>query len=237
MEDLKKIFNDRAYQLTDHDPWRYGDDLALKADMVELEWVKANMNKGAFLDAACGTGRHCIELAKRYPDTQFDAFDFATNNITIFNKKVTEEGITTIRTKVCGTDEMRSEYGDKKFDTILGIGLTQYLDDAKHTQFLGECYKLLNHGGVLMLKNPISFHETFVFDGYSELLKNTYFSKYRNFQDTITAAYPFFDIEKIERVFTLKNLTREELDRVEHHSKTRQMWFLFRRIREIRADK
>ncbi len=229
MADLKQIFNDRADKLTDHDPWSYGEDLSLKADLVELSWVEANMNKGTLLDAACGTGRHCIELAKRHPDMQFDAFDFASNNVAIFNKKIADEGITTIRAKACGTDEMWSEYGGKKFDNILGIGLVQYLDDDKHVKFLEESHRLLNDGGVLMLKNPIAHLDSFVFDGYSELLQNRYVSTYRNFQDTARAIHPFFHIEKIEQVFTRKNLTEEELSGIERHSTTRQMWFLLRK--------
>jgi len=118
MADLRQLFNERADKLTDHDPWRYGEELSLKADLIEIAWIEAHMNKGSLLDAGCGTGRHCIELAKRHPDMQFDAFDFASNNIAIFNKKIAEESIATIRTKVCGTNEMWGEYGDKKFNSI-----------------------------------------------------------------------------------------------------------------------
>src|SRR3989344_3257481 len=229
MADLRQLFNERADKLTDHDPWRYGEELSLKADLIEIAWIEAHMNKGSLLDAGCGTGRHCIELAKRHPDMQFDAFDFASNNIAIFNKKIAEESIATIRTKVCGTNEMWGEYGDKKFNSILGIGLTQYLDDEKHTKFLEESHRLLNDGGVLILKNPIAHLDTFTFDGYSELLQNRYVSKYRNFQDTAGVVHPFFDIEKMEPVFTPRNLASEELHAVERDRTTRQMWFLLRK--------
>jgi len=229
MADLKQIFSDRADTLTDHDPWRYGPALSLKADLIEISWVNSHMQGGTLLDVGCGTGRHCIELSKLHPNMQFDCFDFAPNNIKIFNKKIEKEHIVNIHAKICGTDEMLNEYGDKKFDNILGIGLVQYLDDEKHVKFLEESHRLLNDGGVLMLKNPISHLDSFVFDGYSELLQNRYVSRYRNLQDTARAVHTFFHIEKIEQVFTLKNLTEEELNGIEHNDTTRQMWFLLRK--------
>lgn len=229
MTDLKQIFNDRADKLTDHDPWRYGEALSLKGDLIEVSWVHAHMRESALLDTGCGTGRHCTELSKLHPKVQFDCFDFASNNIKILNKKIAEEHIENIHAKACGTDEMWSEYGDKKYDTIVSIGLVQYLTDDKFITYLDECHKLLNPEGVLIMKVPTSYLDMFTFDGYSELLQNRYVSKYRNFQDMSQAVYPFFDIEKIEQVFTLANLDREELETIEHNKKTRQMWFLLRK--------
>jgi len=229
MADLKQIFSDRADTLTDHDPWRYGPALSLKADRIEISWVHTHMNEGTLLDVGCGTGRHCIELSKLHPTIPFDCFDFAPNNIKIFNKKIEEEHIVNIHTKVCGTDEMLNEYGDKKFDNIVSIGLIQYLNDDTLKTHLEECHTLLNPEGVLLIKHPTSYLDTFTFDGYSEMLQNRYVSKYRNFQDMSRAIYPFFDIEKIEQVFTNKNLDRKELETIEHDKTTRQMWFLLRK--------
>lgn len=229
MFNLQEVFNKRAEQLTDHDPWRYGSDLSLKADLVELEWIFRNKEHGDLLDVGCGTGRHCIELAKRHGESRFDCFDFASNNIKILSQKVSDIGLTNVHAEICSTDEMYDVYREKRYSNILSIGLVQYLDEQKLTKHISECYDLLLDCGVLMVKHPTSYAETFIFDGYSELLASRYVSIYRNFPDLIGFFHTHFYIEKVEPVFTLNELTQQEMDKIEQNTKTRQLWFLFRK--------
>src|SRR5690606_41788792 len=96
MPDLRDVFDKRAASLNDHDPWRYGEALSEKTDYIEIEWVANHMNDGSLLDIGCGTGRHCIELAKRHKRLHFDCFDFAPNNISVLKRKQNEEGVKNI---------------------------------------------------------------------------------------------------------------------------------------------
>jgi hypothetical protein len=92
-----------------------------------------------------------------------------------------------------------------------------------------DCHRLLSKNGIHMVKHPTAHDETFVFDGYSELLQSRYVSKYRNYNDVAAIVSPFFEIEKYDPVFTLEHLSQEELDVIEQSSKSQQMWFLLRK--------
>ncbi|MFW5853578.1 MAG: class I SAM-dependent methyltransferase [Patescibacteria group bacterium] len=227
---LKDVFDKRVQCLNDHDPWRYGEKLSLKTDMIELSWIVKHLQKGNLLDMGCGTGRHCIELSKKFPHIKINAFDFAPNNIRIFNQKIKEENTNlNIQTKVCHVEDIINVYKDKNFNNMLSIGLIQYLNNKELKKYFKDCYSLLDFGGIMMIKHPTSFLKTFIFEGYSELLKSKYKSRYRNFQDISEVVYPYFEIEKVERVFNSKNLNQKELNNVEQNKKTKQFWFLLRK--------
>ena len=230
MSSLRNIFDKRADELTDHDPWRYGEELSYKADMAELEWVTKHMEKGNLLDIGCGTGRHDLELARLFPESQFDCFDCAQNNIRILDKKITETGTKNVTPSVCDAVDMSVKYSGKRYQNLLSIGLIQYLDDEQLVKHFRDSYQILDTGGVYLIKHPTAYKKTFIFDGYSDLLESRYVSKYRNFQDIINLSQVNFEVEKIEQVFTLQNLTQEELAQVEKNEGTRQMWFLLRKV-------
>jgi cyclopropane fatty-acyl-phospholipid synthase-like methyltransferase len=229
MINLEHIFNKRAEKLNDHDPWRYGAELSLKTDLIEIAWIRQHIKKGNLLDMGCGTGRHCIELSKIYPKIKFDCFDFASNNIKVFDKKIKKDHIKNITTKICGTSNMADVYKGRKFNNILSIGLIQYLNDKELKKYFNDCWALLNNKGVLMIKHPTSYSNTFVFEGYSDFLQSEYMSKYRNFQDIIRIVNYLFEIKKIELVFHSDNLDKDELKIVERDDKVRQLWFLLQK--------
>lgn len=226
---MKDIFNKRAEKLTDHDPWRYGQELSLKTDLIEINWVKKYLKKGTLLDIGCGTGRHCLELSKVYPDMVFYCFDFAENNISILDSKIAKEGVINIKTKVCDAKDVSVTYKNMKFDNILSIGLIQYLGDKDLDTHLKDCFDLLNDDGILMIKHPTSFADTFVFNGYSDFLQSNYRSIYRNFKDVSLMFMSLFEIDTLESTFDRSKLTPQEFGEIERNGKTRQMWFLLRK--------
>ena len=218
---LEDIFNSRAKDLNDHDPWRYGEDLSRITDGIEAAWVRANTrSKKSLLDVGCGTGRHALTLSGLFSEVV--AVDFAKENIRILDEKAVD--IDNILTDVCKAQDILKL--DRKFGVILGIGLIQYLADDELSKFFLDTYKLLSDGGQLMLKVPTTTEDSFIFDGYSDLLGAKYYSNYRNIRDIIDVSKEYFDLIKVERVFTRYNL-EDGLGEVERHSTTKQNWFLF----------
>lgn len=221
--DLEEIFNNRAKDLNDHDPWRYGEELSRKTDEIEIRWVISHLDRAeSLLDIGCGTGRHAIELAKVCGEVM--AVDFADENIRILRQKA--RGVTNLSSFRCRAQDI--SILDRKFGTLLGIGLIQYLTDEEMAKFFADAHKLISDGGYLMLKVPTTTEESFIFQGYSDLLKSDYYSKYRNAADIREASLLYFDLIKMERTFTSENLGND-LDTIERHETTKQNWFLFKK--------
>jgi len=222
-KNLEDIFNSRAKDLNDHDPWRYGKEMSRRTDTIEAAWVRANaIDKKSLLDVGCGTGRHAITLSSLFGEVV--AVDFAKENIRILNEKAVD--IDNISANVCKAQDILKL--ERKFSVILGIGLVQYLADDELSKFFLDAHKLLSDVGQLMLKVPTTTEDRFVFDGYSDLLGTNYYSNYRNIRDIIDASKKYFDLIKVERVFTKYNLG-DGLGEVERHDTTKQNWFLFER--------
>jgi cyclopropane fatty-acyl-phospholipid synthase-like methyltransferase len=220
-EKLEDIFNRRAKDLNDHDPWRYGEELSRRTDEIEYVWVIRNTrNRSSLLDVGCGTGRHALVLSSLFEEVV--AVDFAKENIRILNDKATDTD--NISTEVCKAQDI-SRF-DRSFGVLLGIGLVQYLTDDELVKFFADAHKLLEADGQLMLKIPTTTDDSFVFNGYSDLLKSNYYSNYRNIRDIIDASKEYFDLIKVERTFTKQNL-KDGLEEIERHDTTKQNWFLF----------
>jgi cyclopropane fatty-acyl-phospholipid synthase-like methyltransferase len=220
-EKLEDIFNRRAKDLNDHDPWRYGEELSRRTDEIEIVWVINNTrNKSSLLDVGCGTGRHALTLSALFEEVV--AVDFAKENIRILNDKAADKD--NISTEVCKAQDISRI--SKSFGVLLGIGLVQYLTDDELVKFFADAHKLLEADGQLMLKIPTTTDNSFVFNGYSDLLKSNYYSNYRNIRDIIDASKEYFDLIKVERTFTRHNL-KVGLEEIERHDTTKQNWFLF----------
>ena len=227
-KDLREIFDSRAESLNDHDPWRYGSVLSKKTDLIELSWVKDNfISHGSLLDLGCGTGRHVIELAKENSRMNFLATDFAPNNVRVARKLVEESGVTNITTSVM--DAKKVSTIKEEYENILCIGLTQYIfDDYELESFFKDCSRITTPGGLMIMKNPITWGDSYISRKYSPLLKSDYASKYRSCDDVIRAFSKYYELMKIERVFTSRDLTEIELEQVEDSPDKKQMWFLLR---------
>lgn len=226
--EIYNAFALRANTLSDHDPWRYGGELSEKTDAIELQWIIKNIkNTDSLIDMGCGTGRHVLYLANLFPKMRIHCFDFAENNIKILNKKIQEGNINNIKTEVCDVENFYKIYKKEKFSNILSIGLIQYLLSKKELDlYFKKCFKILNSDGKFFIKNPTAFDSTFKCEIYSHELNANYISLYRNLRDIENSYKNFFNLDKYEEIFNIKNLTEDELVIIEKNNKTRQNFIL-----------
>ncbi len=232
MNTIREIFEKRAEQFNGHDPWRYGGELSEKCDVIELDWIFKNIwfkLDDIVLDAGCGTGRHILELAPKTNCKCIYGCDFVQKNIDFIKKQIEINKLKNVKVECCDGKLFNLIFPGIRFDKIFMIGFTQYIiEDDKLQIFSKHCYDCLNPGGLLILKHPLSFSETFLFDGYSNFLQSRYISKYRNFND-MNYLFKEFELIKMDRIFTQENL-QEQLPVVETSERTKQMWMVFKKL-------
>ncbi len=79
------------------------------------------------LIAGCGTGRHAIDTAKRFPDAQVLAIDLSMSSLCYASRKSAELGVRNIR--YAQADIMRLDAIDRAFDVIESVGVLHHLED------------------------------------------------------------------------------------------------------------
>jgi len=226
-DEIFNIFNNRAKSITGHDPWRYGEELSLLTDKVEFEWIKNNIEINedhVIVDVGCGTGRHVQMLSKNTDAKEIIGCDFVETNIDFLMKNIEEEELENVKAVVCrGTDF--SKYVDiEKCNLIIAIGLIQYLVSEEELQkFVNCCNNLLESGGSLLLKHPLSVVGTYSKDYVRKEMETRYISEYHDLNKIMKPFLGKFELMTIERVFTKENVGLHIVD-VETDFRARQMW-------------
>ena len=81
----KAYFEFRGENATDFDFWRYGNDLGLKLDNIEINTIcndLSQLNKNiSILDIGCGTGYHLNTILKSIPVVNLTGIDFSRSYI------------------------------------------------------------------------------------------------------------------------------------------------------------
>jgi SAM-dependent methyltransferase len=104
------------------------------------------------LDAACGSGKHAVALAKR--GFEVSAADLSVPMIAKARANATEANVA-LDFKVAGFGAHRQAFGEKKFDSVLCLGnsLPHLLTPAELLVALQDFSACLCPGGLLLLQN------------------------------------------------------------------------------------
>jgi glycine/sarcosine N-methyltransferase len=124
--------------------------LALELPLLEKELAAAGAQ--AVLDAACGTGRHAIELARR--GFKLSAADFSAGMIAQARANAADAGAG-VRFEQAGFGGLESVFGTSAFDAILCLGnsLPHAQNPSGLTSALKDFSACLKQGGLLILQN------------------------------------------------------------------------------------
>ena len=176
------------------------------------------------IDVGCGTGRHSIQLSQKTNAKAIFACDFINKNIEFLNNQATTLGLENLHGVVCNGANFSDFIDVENCDYILGIGFIQYLTtESELDSFSKCCSSLLNSGGSLILKHPLSCVPTYLLDYYREDMQTRYISKYYDLNELMRPLLKDFDLLSIERTFTESNVG-PLLDKIEVDERARQMW-------------
>ena len=226
-DEIFEIFEARSSNVDGHDPWRYGEDVSALTDSVEVEWLVSRFKflpDDVVVDVGCGTGRHAIQLSQKINCKAIFACDFIDKNIHFLNNQADILSLENLYGVVCNGAKFADFIDIDRCDYILGIGFIQYLTtDSELDSFAECCSRLLNSGGYLILKHPLSFVQTYLLDYYREDMQTRYISKYYDLNDLMRPFLKNFDLLSIERTFNESNVG-PLLGQIEVDERARQMW-------------
>tara|TARA_B100001142_G_scaffold126224_1_gene128105 strand:+ start:2903 stop:3613 length:711 start_codon:yes stop_codon:yes gene_type:complete len=226
-EIIEDIFSRRAQKISGHDPWRYGEELAKKSDEIEFNWLVNNLEikkDMTIIDVGCGSGRHVIYLATLTEVGNVIGCDFIEKYINFLNDNIETLKLENAKGVIGKATNFVDKIDIVEADIVMGVGVIQYLTSKEElSKFAENCGKIIKNGGSLILKHPLSTVETFVLDYERKEMETRYIAKYYNLTDLMEMLNDYFDLVKIERVFTKENLG-EDLQNIERDNRARQMW-------------
>ena len=181
-------------------------------------------NSGTVIDVGCGTGRHVLILSEKKSDWRVIGCDFVKENVDFLNERINEEGFENSNAVCCDATDFSKHLDIEKCEAVIGIGVVQYLTTEKQLrEFADCCSEVLNEGGWLVLKHPLSFTESYLLDYHREDMETRYIAKYYNLPDIMEVFVEDFELLMIERTFTKVSIG-EKIDDIERDPRARQMW-------------
>lgn len=218
----KAYFEFRGNNSIDFDFWRYGNDLGLKLDNIEINTICNELsqlnNHISILDIGCGTGYHLNSILKSIPSANLTGIDFSRSYI----EKAKSICDNRIKFLECPTDEISQKLKGQKYDVVLMIGLLQYLDDNQVKKLVLSLNDLLENEGRVIIKHPVLFgRQTYECESIRE--GHPYKSFYRTFDDLLIHFYQSFSVDNMKSLFKKNHLTDDELSRIDSQNDTKQM--------------
>lgn len=100
------------------------------------------------LDIACGAGRAMIELARRFPNSRFNGYDFSEEAVTTARREVLRRGLRNVSFKVQDLAEMTDR---ARFDLVTAFDAIH--DQAKPAHVLEHIRHALRSDGRLLMQD------------------------------------------------------------------------------------
>lgn len=161
----------------------------------DVEFMKSYINPNHYLmDAGAGTGLLLNHISKDFKSvlaielfSQFSSFIKPLDHLKIIN------------------EDIRKFNTNLKFDLLIAFGLMNLFNKKEAKNIYEKFKKFLKPNGRLIIKNQMGRNETVVVNGYSEELKQPYYSEYRNLDlEKTLLENAGFVIEKVDDIYPEK---------------------------------
>lgn len=120
-----------------------------RTTMKYIHEMMRDNGKKKILEVGAGTGRYSIALAKE--GHEVDALEYTEHNLELMNAKISEEGLTNIRTHH-GTALDLSRFADESFDITLVLGPMYHLYTKEDKcKAMGEAIRVTKKGGYIFV--------------------------------------------------------------------------------------
>lgn len=166
-QDAMSFFNTLAIQ--DPDPLACKFQACNDGSVFDSAYIAERLVQGCSLcDLGSGSGLMVNKLTGHEgkivcvePFEQFSRFIEKRGNITIINSTIQEYE------------------SDEKFDMITAFGIMQYFNEQEAREIYKKIAALLKPHGLLLIKNQFGLQERVTVNGFSQEMRNPYYSEYR----------------------------------------------------------
>jgi SAM-dependent methyltransferase len=133
--------------------YQYGRNPEVRYPMYEIRHdlvlnILQGLPKGRLLDAGCGAAHILADCLDHGWDGH--GFDFAENMVALARTLLEQHGQATERVRVGVMNDL-SYYGDRSFDVVLLLGVSQYLAEKDDVAIWSEIHRVLKPEGVVLI--------------------------------------------------------------------------------------
>lgn len=164
---------------------------------VVTKWITKKDKK--ILEAGCGSGRKCIGLAKKFPNSKIIGIDLSTKTLKIAKKGVQIRKLKNMKFKKA--DIFKLPFKNNHFDVVFNVGVIEHFEDYK--KIVKEMKRVVKKGGKIIVAVPHKlnlFH--FIYNYFDQkLLKSRRYGLELLFSSTA--------LKKVFSELGLKNLDQD----------------------------
>lgn len=158
----------------------------------------SGQDRARVLDVACGTGRTLSQLATAHPSLRFHGVDLSPYYIKAARKRLAEVGEVSLVVE----NAEQLPYVDGYFDIVTSVYLFHELPRRARRRVLGEAYRVLRPGGLLVLEDSCQVSDSGeiaqVLGAFPEEFHEPYYREYLDDDLGELAAECGFDVDATE---------------------------------------
>lgn len=227
----KKFFADRASKYSAENPYAvtlYQDDnpeLVSKRNAAEIEKLMPviDLSEDSFiLDIGCGIGRWADAIKKTVRKISgYEGIDFSEELIKIASER---NGDPRYHFQTGGVTDVGRIFRDKKFNRIMMMGVSIYLNDEVLLDGLNQISAVCENESRIVFREPVGIEKRLSLkDFYSDELKTEYSAIYRTKEELMA----FYKDTLIKDGFALADSGPMYEDKLNNRKETTQWFFSF----------
>jgi ubiquinone/menaquinone biosynthesis C-methylase UbiE len=162
------------------------------------------------LDVACGTGRTLSQIAESHPGLKLYGLDLSPYYVQQARETLSEVADVSL----VAENAEHMPFADGLFDVVTSVYLFHELPKNARRKVLGEMYRVLRPGGLLVIEDSAQYAESselrFVLDRFPEDFHEPFFKDYLRDDLSLPLEEAGFELRAVEPCFVAKVLVAEK---------------------------